>query len=184
MNLSAIVFAPVLLATAVLPALSQEKKDAALSATYKVEWRIKDGSDAAAKNGRRYTMLIDTTGSGSFHVGDRVPVPTGPVNPNGGATTFANTQFSYYDVGINIDTRLREQPQGKVEINSTLELSALVRNKADGSAAAVTMQPTVSQIKIVVNTTLTPGKPSLVASIDDPVSERKFEVEAVVTKIE
>jgi hypothetical protein len=35
-----------------------------------------------------------------------------------------------------------------------------------------------------VNATLTPGKPSLVASIDDPVSERKFEVEAVVTKIE
>ena len=183
MNLSSIVLAPVLLAAAVWPAPAQEKKDPSLSATYKVEWRIKDGSDAAAKNGRRYTMLIDTTGSGSFHVGDRVPVPTGSFNSDGSVNALVNTQYNYCDVGVNIDTKLHEQ-QGQVAIYATIDLSTAIPHKADGSAAGRVLPPTISQIKIAVNATLTPGKPSLVASIDDPVSERKFEVEAVVTKIE
>ena len=78
-----------------LPASAQEKKDAALSSTYKVEFRIKDSIDATAKHGRCYAMLINTTGHGSFHVSDRVPVANG------------SSQFSYHDVGVNIDTRLR-----------------------------------------------------------------------------
>lgn len=166
---SAMMLAPVLLAAAVLPSAAQ-----GLSATYKVEFRIKDGSDAAAKNGRRYMILIDTTGHGSFHVGDRVPMATGV----GGG----NTQFQYYDIGVNIDTKLQEVQQGKLMVNATLDLSTV--HKADPAVAPGIMQPTVSQIKIVVDAMVSPGKPTLVASIDDPATERKFEVEAVVTKVE
>lgn len=168
MRLSAIVFAPALLAVAVLPASAQEKKDAAPSSTYKVEFRIKNGTDATAKNGRRYAMLIDTTGHGAFHVSDRVPVASGL------------NQFTYYDAGVNIDTRLRDV-QGKVALDATIELT-FVQNKAGGSS--VSSEPTLSQIKIVVNATVAPGSPTLVSSIDDPAMERKFDVEALVTKVD
>lgn len=96
MKRSAMALASALLAAAVLPAPAQEKKDGIPAATYKVEFRIRDGSDAAAKDGRRYTMLIDTTGQGTFHVGDRVPVATGSFQPgvgSSGANTLVNTQF-------------------------------------------------------------------------------------------
>jgi hypothetical protein len=178
MKLSAMVFGPALLAVAVLPAPAQEKKDAALSSTYKVEFRIKDGSGAAGKNGRRYAMLIDTTGRGSLRVGDRVPVATGS-NQSGGV--LVNTQFTYVDTGVSIDTMLHEA-QGKVAINSTIDLSTFVPHKADASGEA--LQPTISHIKIEVNATMLPGNPTLVASIDDPAMERKFDVEALVTKVE
>jgi hypothetical protein len=164
---SAKVLASALLAAAALPAPAQEKKDGILSATYKVEFRIRDGSDAAAKDGRRYTMLIDTTGQGTFRVGDRVPVVTGSFQQGvggSGVSPLVNTQFSYFDTGVNI-----------------------VTHKPDTSGAVpgpASLQPTVSQIKIGVNATVSPGKASHVASIDDPVSQRKFDVEAVVTKVE
>ena len=51
-NLIGSITIPVLLATTALPAMAQEKRDT-VTATYKVEYRIRDGSDAAAKNGRR-----------------------------------------------------------------------------------------------------------------------------------
>ncbi len=175
-----IVLAPALLGLAVLPAPAQQGKDAALSATYKVEFRIKDGSEAAAKNGRRYTILIDTTGRGSVRVGDRVPVTTGSFSGSTGGA-LVNTQFTYQDMGVSIDAGLHEV-QDKVTINATIDLSMLASHKADGPVPA--LPPTISQIKISVYATVSPGKPSLVSAIDDPVLERKFEVEALVTKVD
>jgi hypothetical protein len=181
---SAIVLVPLLIA-ATLPAPAQEKKNAGPSATYKVEYRIRDGSDAAAKNGRRYTMLIDTTGRGAFHLGERVPVATGSFQPGVGGVgvnPVVNTQYSYFDTGVNIDTSLSEQAEQKVAIAATIDISTIVPHKADAPAAPP--NPTVAQIKIALNATVSPGKPALLASIDDPVSQRKFEVEALVTKVE
>jgi hypothetical protein len=88
---------------------------------------------------------------------------------------------------VNIDTRLIEQQQGKVTINATIDVSTIVTHKPDTSGAVQSLallQPTVSQIRIGVNATVSPGKESQVAAIDDPVSQRKFEVEAVVTKVQ
>jgi len=178
-KLRAIVFAPALMAVAVLPAPAQQSKDAALSATYKVEFRIKDGSDAAAKNGRRYMMLIDTTGRGTLRVGDKVPVGTDYHGQ--GTGPIVSTQFSYQDIGVNIDAALHEV-QGKVAISGTIDLSTLISHKPD--EAVLASPPTISQIKIAVNATASPGKPSLLSSIDDPVLERKLEVEALVTKVD
>jgi hypothetical protein len=157
-----------LVAAAILPAAAQEK-NAAPVAVYKVEYRIRDGSDAASKNGRRYTMLMDTTGRGTFKVGDRVPVASG-----------ANNQFSYLDVGVNIDTNVKEQ-DGKVGLFSSMDISTLVERKQQpGSLAAP--NPTVAQMRIIVSTQVVPGKPTLIASIDDPVTQHHFDIEATVTK--
>jgi hypothetical protein len=163
---------PAFLVTLLAPAGAQEKKDA--GTVYKVEFRIRDGSAATAKTPRRYTMLIDTTGHGSFRVGDRVPVATGG--------SGANMQFTYLDEGVNIDTQVYERG-AKVVLASTLDISALTQHKTQ-PGSPVLPNPTVAQVRIVVNAAIVPGKPTLVASIDDPVTERKFDVEALVTKVE
>ena len=43
--------------------------------------------------------------------------------------------------------------------------------------------PTISQIHVNVDAYLAPAKPTVVASFDDPVTSRKFDVDVAITKI-
>ncbi|HXI43100.1 MAG TPA: hypothetical protein VNH83_24170, partial [Bryobacteraceae bacterium] len=54
----------------VLPAAEEKPGDPAV---YKVEFTIRDGSQAAAQSGRRYTMLVGANEKSYFNVGDKVP---------------------------------------------------------------------------------------------------------------
>jgi hypothetical protein len=71
-----------------------------------------------------------------FKVGNSVPVVTG------------GTQFTYIDVGMNIDCMVAE--------NSPVQ------------------NPTISQIKLSLDTSVAAGKPTVVASFDDPVAITKM----------
>ena len=168
-----------------IPFLPAQAQDKAPGAVYKVEYRIHDGTDAAAKAGRRYTILMDASGHATFKVGDRVPVATGSFQPGVGGVgvnPLVNTQFNYVDVGVNIDANLHEK-DGKLELVSNIDISTISEHKAQPGSPTLPM-PTVAQIKIVVDAVVPVGKPTLVASIDDPVTQRKFDVEALVTKVE
>ena len=128
-------------------------------------------------------MWIDNLGRGTFHVGERVPVASGSFQPGTGGTgvnPLVNTQFSYQDVGVSIDTTIGEQ-DGKVNLNSTIDVSIVVPSKPEGNW---TPPPVIAQIRIAVKALVALNKPALVASVDDPVTQRKFDVEAVVTKVE
>jgi hypothetical protein len=162
-----------------LPLAAQEKP-AGSTTVYRVEYRIRDGSDAAAKNGRRYTMLIGNHNKGTFKLGERIPVATGSFQPGAAGNPLVNTQFTYIDVGVNIDAIVAEE-NGKINLNSNLDISTLVEHKAP-QPSQILPNPTVAQIKIAENSSLTLGKPTLIASVDDPVTQRKFDVEVTVTK--
>jgi hypothetical protein len=178
--------APLILASLLASTVSlraQEKKESVTPGVYRVEFNIRDGSEAAAKSGRRYAMLIAANGKGTFRVGNRVPIATGGLQPAGGTEGSAKlyTQFQYFDVGVNIDCRLRES-NGKVDINADIEVSNIVEHER--GAAANPPSPTVSSIRLSVAAILGLGKPALVASINDPVTMRRFDVEATVTKVD
>jgi hypothetical protein len=148
-----------------LPAAAQEKME---NAVYKVEFNIHDGSDAAAKASRRYTMLVLNNQKSVFKVGDKVPYTTG------------DGQYSYLDTGVNIDCYAREVNE-KVAIHGEIDLSTVA--PPDKRPAAGVPNPTIAQTHIVIDAILNSGKPLLVAAIDDPVSTRKFDVEATVSKV-
>jgi hypothetical protein len=154
---------------AALPALAQEKRDAPMFSVYKVDFTLRDGTDGG-KSARHYTMLIDSDGHGTFRVGNKVPYQTG------------NAQFNYADVGVNIDCRLRDGGAGKVVMMAEFELSAVVP-PAKG-AFATPPNPTMSQTRVGVNALLQPGKPVLIAAIDDPMSARRLDIETSVAKVE
>jgi len=168
-----LIFASLLVST--LPVRAQEKKESATPGVYRVQFNIRDGSEAAAKSGRRYAMLIESNGQGTFRVGNRVPVAGGGIP---GATLG---QLQIFDVGVNIDCRLRES-NGKVDINANIEVSTIV--EYEKGAAAIPPNPTVATIRLNVSAILSPGKPALVASIDDPVTKRRFDVEVTVAKVD
>jgi len=90
------------------------------------------------------------------------------------------TDSSQDDIGVNIECRISEI-NGRVHMKATLDLSTVVQH--DKSNAQVPPMPIIGQLRIEVNALVNPGKPTLVASVDDPVTLRKFDVEATVTKV-
>ena len=172
-KISVVILASLLFAS--LPAWGQGPD----SAVYRVEFNIHDGTDAAAKAGRHYTLLIDANGKGVFKAGSKVPYATGSFQSGAGSPQVA-TQYNYADVGVNIDANLREV-NGRVSLSATLDLSTLVQ--PDKGAAMTPPTPTIAQLRVSINAMLTPGKPTQVAAIDDPVTMRKFEVYATITKV-
>jgi hypothetical protein len=165
-----LIFASLLVSA--LPVRAQEKKESVSPGVYRVEFNIRDGSEAAAKAGRHYAMLIAANGKGTFRVGNRVPFATVGMPPG---------QYQYLDVGVNIECRLGEL-NGKVALNADIEVSTIVEHEK--GAAAIPPSPTVAQIRLSVGTIVDLGKPALVASINDPVTMRRFDVEATVTKVD
>lgn len=151
---------------------------------YKVELTMHDGTDASAKTGRHYTILIDSRGKGTFRIGNREPVATGSFQPGvGGAgiNPLVNTQWTYLDTGVNIDCRL-EPNEGRLQLGVDMDISTIVQR--DKGNAAVPPNPTIAQLKINFTAFVTGGKRTTVASIDDPVTNRKFDVEVLVTKVD
>jgi hypothetical protein len=70
----------------------------------------------------------------------------------------------------------------KVSLKAEIELNAVA--PPDKRPASSIPNPTVSQTHISINSAVSLGKPTQVASIDDPVNARKFDVDATVSKVD
>ncbi len=139
---------------------------------YKVDFTIRDTGDAGGKSGRRYSMLVSPGHKTTFKVGNRVPV----VTYSGSA---GSTQFTMVDVGINIDCSVSDN-NSNLTVHADLDISTAVTPE---KGANPPLTPTISQIRLSLDTALTPGKPTVVASFDDPVTSRKFDVDVAITKM-
>jgi len=149
------------------PAIAQDKTEMTV---YKVDFNIHDGRDNPAKAGRHYALLVRNNMKSTFRVGDRVPYATG--------TGPQAAQYAFLDTGVNIDCTARELNE-KIALWAEVDLSWL----ATGPRSTGGPNPTVAQAKFVINTVVTQGQPGLVASFDDPVTSRKLDVEATVSRI-
>ena len=142
--------------------------------TYKVDYTIRDTGDAGGKTGRKFSLLVNPGVKSTFKVGNRVPVSTGS---QGGA--LVNNQFTYIDVGLNIDCVVNESGS-KFAIHTDMDISTAVMPDKSANAAP---NPTISQIHLNLDTTVGAGKPTVVASFDDPVTSRKFDIDVAITKM-
>ena len=140
---------------------------------YKVDFTIRDTGDAGGKTGRKYSMLVSSGHKTTFKVGNRVPVVTGSAGSGG------NVQYTNVDVGLNIDCSVSDS-NSNLTVHADLDISTAVAPEKGASAAPT---PTISQIRLSLDTALTPGKPTVVASFDDPVTSRKFDVDVAITKM-
>ena len=163
------------LAAAMIVPVAIHAQDVHEPGVYKVDFTIHDSTDTAAKNGRRYSMLINGRNKAVMRVGNRVPAVTG----GGGGIGQVNTQFTYLDIGVNIDCTVEERG-GKYLMHADMDMSTAIPAEKTGNAVP---NPTISQIKIAMDTTLVAGKPTVVASFDDPATSRKFDVDVTLTKM-
>lgn len=166
-----------------LPLAAQERKDPGPElAAYRVQFDIRDASDTTAKAPRRYTMIVNPGSKSTLRVGTRVPYATGSLQPGtgqgGGVTPLVSTQYQYADIGVNIDCTLQEAG-AKVRLNADLEMSSVLKREEAGIPHA----PTIASIRVSIGAALAMNKPVLVASVEDPVTLHKFDVEAGVTRL-
>jgi hypothetical protein len=161
----------IMAAALLCPGLAVHAQD---NSTYKADFTIRDTGDAGGKTGRKYSLLVNPGHKTTFKVGNRVPVTTAGTGGVGG-----NVQFTYIDVGMNIECTVGEN-NSRLTLRGDVDISTAVMPEKGVNAAPA---PTISQIRLSLDTTVAPGKPTTVASFDDPVTSRKFDVDVTITKM-
>ena len=106
-------------------------------------------------------------------LGSRVPIPSGTssTSANGALT---NTQYQYFDVGLNIEARVREFDSG-VEVFSNVDQSGIGEEES-----AMKGTPVIRHSSLQNTALLTAGKPMMLGSLDIPGSTRHLDIEVVL----
>jgi hypothetical protein len=133
---------------------------------YRIELSVREIENGKRLNSRNYMMLVEEDKNGRIRVGNRVPYQSG------------EKQYQYVDVGMNIDCRPREK-EGGVAVYMGVEISSV----APEERAAPTFNPVFRTQRIEVAPIVTLGKPTLVATMDDVVTNRRYEIEVTATKV-
>jgi hypothetical protein len=162
------------------PAKDAVPRMAAIPA-YKMNFAVYELENGKRTNERDYIMVVqarernDGTGS-KIKIGTRVPIATG--------SSGNNTQFTYTDVGFDLDCYVVEMANGKLATRIDMGVSSFAvpeQNTNPGSAGG---QPLFRTLTQHLNTVLSPGKPLVVASTDDVNSNKRIQVEVTATKLD
>jgi len=116
------------------------------------EVRVSDGEKASLKVGERVPVA---TGSFQAGVGVGVGGGAGVVNP------LVNTQFTYIDVGVDIDVQPRVHPDGDVSMKVSVEVSEIDSTSNIGGIA----QPVIGQRKVEHDIRLKDGEVSVLGGL-------------------
>ena len=143
--------------------------------SYRLTFTITE-SDGGKKIGVQHTSMVVTNGQRTtMKNGSKVPVATGSYNSAGAST---QTQFTYLDVGINIDATLNEVAGG-AQLKAKVEQSSATEDKE----IAGIHEPVVRQSVMEGVSMLQVGKPEVIGAIDITGSTRHLDVEVVIEPV-
>ena len=139
--------------------------------TYRLTYTITE-LDANKRVGTQHFNLVIVSGQRTtLKQGSKVPIATGTYTAG---SASSQTQFTYLDVGINIDATIDESSTG-IRLKSKVEQSSI----ADSSVIADIKEPIIRQSVIEGISLLSLSKPLVLGGIDVPGSTRHFDIEAV-----
>ncbi len=134
---------------------------------YGVEFQVTEFKDGEMASTRKYFVLARNDSSVQIRTGNRVPI-----FPPGGV--------EYLSVGLHIDCELREQGN-MIELVVGSEINSFVLPE---QAAGSGDPPVIRAISSQVQTAVVPGKRTMISSIDDVMSDSRYELHVTVTKVE
>jgi hypothetical protein len=148
---------------------------------YRVGFAINELEGGKKINARHYSMDLNTGDRQQLKIGTRVPVVSaGSFASN---NIPANTQYQYLDVGTTILCKLVEQGGGDVSLDVQSDFSNFSNSQESKTTSQPLAPPIIRQIKIN-GSTLTPlAETVVIGTVDDPNSNREFQLEATVTKL-
>jgi len=158
---------------AAAPPSEAQKKPAS---AYRLDFVVRELEDGKRINSRNYSLSAKSGERALLRVGSRVPYVTG-TNP-------ATAQIQYQDVGINFDSRPEER-DGEVLLSTTFESMSVVtpEKPTEERGNPVVIAPVFRQVKFEGDALITPGKPTVIATLDDVATNRRYEIEVTVTKM-
>jgi hypothetical protein len=151
------------LIVAAVPLLAQEaapKPPAPPRHFYKLTYVLKEFDEGKVVNQRDFVLTCSTGDryASRMRTGSRIPVGV----PD---------KFSYIDLGVNLDSRLEDEPDG-LALEVTAEISSPVGEQPAGSVS-----PSIRQLRTNALAIVAMNKPTALFSIDDPASRHRFELE-------
>ena len=159
------------------------------ASAYRLDYVVRELEDGKRINSRSYSLSMRAQQQGtdklvvaaaSLRIGGKVPYATG-AGPGPGP---GNEGFQYQDVGINIDSHLNERDYN-IELYTKFELSSMVRleKPTQDPGNPVPNAPVVRVVQLSIDSHIIPGKPTVIAAMDDVATNRRYEIEVTVTKM-
>ncbi len=145
--------------------------------TYRLTYAV-IASDAGKRiSTQHYAITIVSGERATFKQGNKVPVLTGGYSHEGAPET-TQYQFTYLDVGLNLDAALREVTGG-VQVRAKVELSSIV----DQVNPQLLKDPGVRQTVLETVAMARVGVPVTLGSLDIPESTRHLDIEVTVERM-
>jgi len=145
--------------------------------TYRFAFSVYELVDGKRTNQRDYSLLVQADGRGPYSkikIGTKVPI----------VTSKEPTQYTYTDVGLELECSAVETTNNKLAVRIELNLSSFALSQQNANSNSDGLGPVFRTITQRLRSVLTPGKPQMIASLDDPNSNKRFQVEATATKVE
>jgi hypothetical protein len=142
---------------------------------YRLDFVLSEFVDGKKVNTRSYTVTAREDEMNKLRSGARYPIATATVDKN-------TTQFQYLDIGVSIDCRVVERG-GYLELNAVVESSDIEGADVHGVPnSTIDQSPVVGQMKSDIRSLIRPGTPTIVSSMEDPASKRRFQLDVTATK--
>lgn len=127
---------------------------------YRLNYLLKEFDESKIVNQRTFTLAASTGDryASRMRAGSRFPVRD-------------EGKTNYVDVGVNLDSRLEEGPEG-LTMEVTAEISSAATDVTASGGAPVIRQVRTNALAIVP-----PSKPVMLFTLDDPASHHRFELE-------
>ena len=136
--------------------------------TYRLIYNITETDEGKRVGSQNFAIIVVSGARTTFKNGSKIPVLTG-FTPAGSAAS--KTDFTYIDVGLNIDASLDESANG-IRLRTKVERSSV----AEAQSIAGVDEPVIRQTVLEGTSILSPGKQVILSSLDIPGSTRHLEL--------
>ena len=134
---------------------------------YRLEFQVTESKNGETASTRNYFVLVRNNSGVQIRTENRVPI----YPPDG---------VEYLSVGLHIDCELRAQGN-RIELIVGSDINSFVLPEQAGGSGD---PPVIRAISSQFQTAVVPGKRTLISSIDDVMSDSRYELHVTVTKVE
>ncbi len=152
------------------------------TSVYKVDFVVAEVEDGKRVNTRTYTLMMEEGKQARANVATRVPVPTGPSisASTSGVNPLVNSQIQYMDVGLSLTFRFLQQGEYLMMSGGYNIDTFAMPEEAQGNTLRL---PVTRRISSDVGAAILPGKPTIISSVDDTNSRKRYQLEVTATKV-
>jgi len=143
---------------------------------YRLTYTVSEMDGSKPIGTQHYAMILAAGQQTILKQGSKIPVATGSYS-SGTTTSSAGvqTQFTYIDVGMNIDATLTAMGDGAM-----LKFDVAQSSAPEKTTIERVEEPIIRQTELKGESLLTPGKPVVLGSVDVPGSTSHLDIEVVM----